>query len=168
MTAKQYENWTAGLRRHPESIRVLSAANVLTTGIVYAAYLLYLGFVLLTNTTRLLPAVLIPGISFVLLTLVRDRINAPRPYEVLDIRPLLFKDTKGPSFPSRQVFSVCVIAFTVGVHIHWAGIALGAVGLLISLIRVLAGIHFPRDVLAGMLSGIACGLIGFLILSVLS
>ena len=78
------------------------------------------------------------------------------------------KDTKGHSFPSRHVFSVFVIAFTVGVHIHWAGIALGAVGLLISLIRVLAGIHFPRDVLAGMLSGIACGLIGFLILSVLS
>ena len=168
MTAKQYENLTAGLRRHPESIRVLGAANVLTTGIVYAAYLLYLGFVVLTDISRLLPAVLIPGISFVLLTLVRDRINAPRPYEVLDIRPLLLKDTKGHSFPSRHVFSVFVIAFTVGVHIHWAGIALGAVGLLISLIRVLAGIHFPRDVLAGMLSGIACGLIGFFILSVLS
>lgn len=168
MTAKQYENWTAGLRRHPGSIRVLRAANVLTTGIVYAAYLLYLGFLLLTDIPRLLPAILIPGIGFVLLSLIRDRINAPRPYEALDIRPLLAKDTKGHSFPSRHVFSVFVIAFTVGIHIHWIGIALGVVGLLISLIRVLAGIHFPRDVIAGMLSGIGCSLIGFLILSFLS
>lgn len=168
MTAKQYENWTAGLRRHPGSIRVLRTANVLATGIVYTTYLLYLVFLALTDMPRLLPAILIPGISFVLLSFVRDRINAPRPYEALDIRPLLEKDTKGHSFPSRHVFSVFVIAFTAGIHIHWIGIMLGAVGLFLSLIRVLAGIHFPRDVIAGMLSGIGCGAVGFLILSVLS
>ena len=168
MTAKQYETWTAGFRRNPKSIRVLGAANYLTTLVVYAAYLVYLGLLLFTDLRRLLPAILIPGISFVLLTLVRDRINAPRPYEALDIRPLLVKDTRGHSFPSRHVFSVFVIACTIGIHIQWAGIALGAVGVLISVIRVLAGIHFPKDVIAGMLSGIGCGLIGYLILSVLS
>ena len=103
-----------------------------------------------------------------MLILVRVRINAPRPYEALDIRPLLVKDTRGHSFPSRHVFSVFVIACTIGIHTQWAGIAPGAVGAPISAIRVLAGIHFPRDNLADMLSGIACGLIGFLILSVLS
>ena len=164
MTAKQYENWTAGLRRHPESIRVLSAANVLTTGIVYAAYLLYLGFVLLTNTTRLLPAVLIPGISFVLLTLVRDRINAPRPYEVLDIRPLLLKDTKGHSFPSRHVFSVFVIALAFYYTCVPVGIVLTAFGLILAAVRVLGGVHFPRDVLAGAGIGILAGVLGFFVL----
>ena len=36
-----------------------------------------------------------------------------------------------------------------------------AVGVLIALIRVIGGVHFPRDVLSGAVLGAACGAVGF-------
>lgn len=168
MTSQQYQNWTAALRRHPNRIRILTAANHLTTTAVYAVYVLYLLVLFLQNQAALPAAILVPGISFVLLSFYRDRLNAPRPYEVLDIQPLIQKDTKGHSFPSRHVFSVFVIAFTIGTQILWLGIALGIVGIIICVIRVLGGVHFPKDVLAGLALGLLCGVVGFALVPFLS
>ena len=36
-----------------------------------------------------------------------------------------------------------------------------ALGVLIALIRVIGGVHFPRDVLSGAVLGAACGAVGF-------
>ncbi|MDO5548412.1 MAG: phosphatase PAP2 family protein [Eubacteriales bacterium] len=168
MTTQQYQKWTAPLRRHPKSISILTAANRATTAFVYAAYGVYLIFLLLQNRPLLPAAILVPGISFVLLSLYRDRTNAPRPYEALDIQPLIVKQTKGHSFPSRHVFSVFVIAVTIGIQNLCAGIVLGAVGVAICIIRVLGGVHFPKDVLAGMALGLLSGAVGFALVAFLS
>ena len=132
--------------------------------LIYAAAALVVAlllFLLLTRDPRLLRAVITPGVAFVALTLLRKWCNAPRPYEVLDITPLILKDTRGNSFPSRHVFSV----FVIDMAFWWIFPPLGgvflAVGVLIALIRVIGGVHFPRDVLAGAIMGAACGAVGF-------
>ena len=100
----------------------------------------------------LLRAVLVPGISFVLVTVLRKVINAPRPYEVFDASPVIPKDTRGNSFPSRHAFSIFVIAMTFYAccPLVWAGPVMFAAGVLLAVIRVVSGVHFPCDVVWGL------------------
>ena len=63
--------------------------------------------------------------------------------------------------PSRHIFSMFMIA--MGWLVFWPpmGWTLLVVGVLLAVIRVLGGVHFPRDVLVGALCGIIAGLLGF-------
>lgn len=120
----------------------------------------------LDNPAALLYAIAVPAISFVLVSLLRRIINAPRPYEAFNAQPVIAKDTLGKSFPSRHTFSIFVIGMTFYAccPLAWAGPAILAFGCILGTIRVLAGVHFPRDVIAGAAGGILCGFVGFWIL----
>ena len=111
----------------------------------------------------LLYALFVPGISFVLVSVFRRILNAPRPYEVFDGVPVIAKDTLGKSFPSRHAFSIFIIgmAFCACCPLTWAGPAVLVLGVALAAIRVIAGVHFPRDVIAGALTGILLGYVGF-------
>ena len=80
MTAKSYQAMTAPFRRHPWLCRALRISNRVTTLCVYGIYLIYLLVLLIHRSANLLPAVLVPGVGFVLLSVYRDRVNAPRHY----------------------------------------------------------------------------------------
>ena len=162
MTQQQYERISAPFRT-PARIRALRLTNKLLTAGVYAAYCLCCAKLVLQLDPRLVPALLIPGVPFVLLSLVRAKINAPRPYEALNIEPLLKKHRSGNSFPSRHVFSAFVIGMTLCRFWLPLGIIILAAGALLSAIRVIGGVHFPRDVIAGSIVGIVSGGIGILI-----
>jgi hypothetical protein len=103
----------------------------------------------------------LPGSGFLLVSLFRSRFNAPRPYEALDIIPLMEKDKHGQSFPSRHVFSIFVIAMTLLRLCAPLGWALLCCGMVLAWCRVILGVHFPRDVIAGGIAGILWGLPGF-------
>ena len=106
---------------------------------------------------------IILGAPFLLVTLLRKRINAPRPYEIYDFYPTPPKNKKGLSFPSRHAFS----AFAIGVALCFASPLMGGILLATSAMmcvaRVLLGIHFIRDVLCGALIGTVATLIGKII-----
>ena len=110
---------------------------------------------------RLMRSVLVPGVSFLMLSAYRNIRNEKRPYEVLDIQPLIPRDRPGKSFPSRHVFSAFVIAMTF----LWLKPPLGILFLLtgtgMGLCRVIGGVHWPRDAAAGAAVGIVCGLAGY-------
>jgi membrane-associated phospholipid phosphatase len=91
-------------------------------------------------------------------TVLRKAINAPRPYECLGIPAISPKDTVGKSFPSRHAACVGVIAVTTLYEVPAWGVALLVIGVLIAASRVLAGVHFLRDVVCGLLLG---GIIGY-------
>ena len=109
-------------------------------------------------------ALIVPGISFLLVSLVRVLLDFPRPYEEIAIEPLVKKDTLGKSFPSRHTFSTFVIAVTVFYFWPVWGILTGIAGALLATARVLGGVHFLRDVIAGAAIGIGCGIIGFYVI----
>lgn len=135
--------------------------NRIVTICVYLLYPALLGLLFYTKNDGLLPAILIPGISFILLSIWRDRINRPRPYEVFDLEPAINKKTKGHSFPSRHIFSMFIIAVTVFYFYPLPGLLIGLVGAALAMNRVLGGVHFIRDVVCGAGVGIACGIAGF-------
>src|SRR5699024_10671091 len=108
-------------------------------------------------------ALLAPAISFVFVSMIRHYIDAPRPYEVKEIDPIIKKETKGNSFPSRHVFAAFVIATTLYFISKHLAILLMIAVFLLAVLRVLGGVHFPRDVIVGAIIGIVSGVLGFYI-----
>lgn len=161
LTAQQYKKMTAQLRTHPKLVSILILFNNIIT---YTCYLLYptlLAIMLFNRDARLLRFVLTPGIAFISLSIFRYIFNGKRPYEILDIEPLIRKDSKGKAFPSRHTFSAFMIAYTWFVYFRPVGAILFVMSAMIAVIRVLGGVHFPRDVAAGALFALFAGTIGF-------
>lgn len=156
MSEAFYEKLTAPLRRMKCGIALVKWANRICTALIFLSYPLFLLLRLTAKDKRLLWYLVMPAAAFLLVTLLRAWLNFERPYEKLSIDPLIHKSTKGKSFPSRHVFSAMMIALTVvTVYPVWGGILI-AVSLLLALCRVVAGVHFPIDVIAG----IGCALAG--------
>ena len=89
--------------------------------------------------------------------------NAPRPYEMFDMKALVTKKDRpvGMSFPSRTVFCAFAVA-GLGLFIFqsWFGILALVLAVALACIRVLEGVSFPRDVLVGASLGLVAAAIG--------
>lgn len=154
-------------RRHPWAARLLAAVNRVIVGVFYAAYGLLLGAVLWRllgesaaigqALAALAALVLVPGAAFVLLSVVRGWLNAPRPCERDGITPLVSRDGTGQSFPSRHAFSAFAIAACWWVACPIVSAVLLGLACLLAIVRVLGGVHYPRDVVVGGLCGLAVG-----------
>ena len=128
---------------------------------VFIAYPILLVYVLFNRIDCLLRCITVPLGVFITVTLIRKFLNFSRPYEQLEITPLFPKETKGKSFPSRHTACASVIAMTflyVNIPI---GIIFLSVAVLIAASRVAAGVHYPRDVIAGFLYSVIMSVIFF-------
>lgn len=163
MTKETYIRITEPLRNNPKRAAVIHICNRILTGLVFVSYPALLLWLFRNQEQSLIKAILVPFDSFIILTIFRFFVNAKRPYEVFDIPPVIAKDTRGRSFPSRHVFSVFIIAMTFFAvcPVPVLGGVIFVLGILLAVVRVLAGVHFPRDVIAGAISGIAAGYIGY-------
>jgi len=144
-------NWT---KSKPSRIKIVMMLNKSITTFVYAFYPLLILYLVVQKDERLLPLLLIPAVSFILVTVLRKRLDAKRPYQIYNYEPILTKKKDGQSFPSRHVFSIFMIAMSVFVLNTMGGVLFLILGSLLALSRVLGGVHFPRDVIAGALMGI--------------
>lgn len=137
----------------------LQACNHALTGTVY---LLYPGVLLYSfwkgGLGAIAELVIWPAMGFAFVTGLRKILNQPRPYESWSIQPLITKETSGQSFPSRHVFSAAVIG-TVCLEVQiWLGLAILLLAVCLAILRVLGGVHYPKDVIAGFLLGMLLGL----------
>ena len=160
MTSERYEKLVAPLRRHPRAVAALAGVNQALTALCYTVYPLLLLFLLWERDARFWRCLLVPAVSFAAVTLFRSACNAPRPYEQ-GIDALLKKKRTGHSFPSRHVFSAVMIAVTAAYLLPALSVPLFVAAALLALIRVLGGIHYPRDVFCGALFALIAGGIGF-------
>lgn len=152
------------LENHSRSMKLFTIFYRLMPAVVFCAYGLMVIFLMINNDRRLFRVLAVPFIVFAGITVIRKCINAPRPYEVTNVPPLIKKDKRGQSFPSRHVVSATVISMA-GLYLNiWLGIGLMAVSVVIGFMRVVAGVHFVKDVVAGFAISIISGIIGFFIL----
>lgn len=157
-----YSRLSAFFREKPIRIRRLNQLNTLLTGVVYVVYPLFLLSLIAKGDSRWIQTALIPAAAFVLVSALRKWQNRPRPYETWKIDPLIVKDTRGKSMPSRHVFSATVIAMAfLSVHAV-LGIFFLVWSAVLALVRVLGGVHYPSDTIVGFLLGVAAGLLLFL------
>ena len=170
MTKENYIRMTQPFRENNGLAKGIHIANKLCTMTMYAAYpvlLVYLFFYgKISSYFSFEKALFVPGISFVLLSLFRKWINRPRPYEKFDVAPIIKKDTKGQSFPSRHVFSATMIAMTFLLMSPWSwlGVVFLLVSVALAVVRVVSGVHFISDVVAGIIVAVVAAVFGYLII----
>ena len=165
---KNYQEWyrniSSKLTSHPTLLFLVRSFNRLMT---VAMPLIYLTLLVTTYLQLGLGQqvgfyVLIPASGFVILSLFRKKINHPRPYETWDISPLFEKDSSGQSMPSRHVFSATIISMACLHSSLPVGLACLLFSALLGLVRVLGGVHYPKDVLVGYACALMWGLLFFL------
>lgn len=161
MSEKRYREFNESIRRTRFGVRLLSIVDKGIVVVTAMAYGLFLMGLFLGKDPHFIPSILVPAISFLILTLVRAKINAPRPYEVFGFEPIIAKDTIGRSFPSRHVFSIFCIAAVMGINDVSISMPVALLGVILAILRVLGGVHFIKDVIAGAVSGILFAIIGF-------
>ncbi len=160
-----YERLSGPFRGRPGRIKALKWLDRGLALVFYLGYPLLLAGLLLTRGLRdplFFKCLLVPAAGFAAETVLRAAIGRKRPYETYagqSFRPLLMKDTKGHSMPSRHVFSSAVIAMTFFQVFPPAGLLLLLLSAVIAGVRVLGGVHYPSDVAAGFGLGVAAGLL---------
>ncbi|MDS9310606.1 phosphatase PAP2 family protein [Streptococcus pseudopneumoniae] len=165
---KNYQEWydhVAGkIENRPIFLRLLRTFNRFMTVVMPMIYLTLLATTYLQEGLgkQVLIYVFIPASGFVILSFLRKKINAPRPYEEWDIKPLLDRDSPGQSMPSRHVFSATIISMACLHASLSVGVILLVLSALLGLVRVLGGVHFPKDVVVGYICALVWGVIFFL------
>ncbi len=166
MTKDTYVKMTQPFRDNSRMAKGIHIANKVCTMCMYITYPLLVIYMFLKAEDDLLRAIVVPGVNFVLLTIFRKFFNRPRPYETFEIPPVIPKDTKGKSFPSRHVFSSMVIAMTFLLVSPWPviGVVFVVLTVLLAIVRVLSGVHYPSDVIAGALYAIVVAIVGYVVM----
>ena len=156
---------TQPFRMNAKAGRAIHIINKILTYSVFIAYPILLLYLLLQRNPILGRAIIVPLDSFIVVSVFRHLVNRKRPYEYFEVKPVIDKDTEGKSFPSRHVFSATVIGMTLifALPVPWIGVLMLIPALGLALIRVLSGVHFISDVIAGAAFGVLCALAGFLI-----
>ena len=165
---KNYQEWydhiAGNIENKPFLLSLLRTFNRFMTVVMPIVYLTLLATTYLQQGLgkQVLIYVFIPASGFVILSFLRKKINAPRPYEVWEIVPLLDRDSPGQSMPSRHVFSATIISMAC---LH-ASLTMGMICLILSAflgpVRVLGGVHYPKDVVVGYMCALVWGMIFFL------
>ena len=165
---KNYQEWygymAANIKNNPFLLSLLRSFNRFMTVVMPIVYLILLATAYLQEGfgKQVLMYVFIPVSGFVILSFLRKKINAPRPYEVWEIVPLLDRDSSGKSMPSRHVFSATIISMACLHASLSVGVILLVLSALLGLVRVLGGVHYPKDVVVGYMCALVWGVIFFL------
>lgn len=97
--------------------------------------------------------------AWFLVSLFKYNFPSPRPFEVLDNFKPLFATGKGDAFPSGHATFLGALAFSFFFSRPKLGFLFVFGAILVALCRVLAFVHWPIDVLVGLLFGFIFSLI---------
>ena len=163
MTKKAYRNIFHFFNKHLSLYKLLIFLYRTLPYFIAISYglLLIISFVFYkkNDLTYYLKTILVPAIVFLTVTIFRKLFNFQRPYEKFDFKPLISKNTKGHSFPSRHTASAFIISMVFLQINAFLGCLFIIVSTLIALTRILSGVHFLKDVLFGGLFSIIIGCI---------
>ena len=165
---KNYQEWyahiAANIKNKPFLLSLLRTFNRFMTVVVPIVYLTLLTTIYFREGfgKQVLIYVFIPASGFVILSLLRKKINTPRPYEEWGIKPLLDRDSPGQSMPSRHVFSATIISMACFHASLSVGVILLVLSAFLGLVRVLGGVHYPKDVVVGYMCALVWGVLFFL------
>ena len=106
MKQETYIKISEFVRKYPHGESIVKYANNIITGVVYMAYFVMLIFLAVNRDERVIRIVLVTGISFILVSIFRYVVDAPRPYTLYEFKPVVKKDGAVNAEPSC-FFSIC-------------------------------------------------------------
>ncbi len=87
--------------------------------------------------------------------MIKNMVDRPRPWVNIERLHILIKKPRDFSFPSGHTASSFASALIINRTVQgWIGIAAMILAVGIGLSRIYIGVHYPSDVLAGMVSGL--------------
>ncbi len=134
-------------------------------GIVFF-FLAFIYLILYKRVNALLCSLLAMGLAGLMDFLITIIWSRPRPF--ISHHDLMTPVTKGlavdiSSFPSGHTYIVFAIAISIYLYGHRRlGVGLFLLAVLVAIARIGTGVHYPSDVVAGVLLGLAAGSVSYL------
>ena len=156
---KLYTAVALPFRQKPKAVKALVFVEKTLVGVsmaAYAALVFYALFWLTSEWKNALCVLGLPAACLLAVSASRKLIKRARPYE-REIVPLVEKDAKSNSFPSRHTACAFVIATVARAYSPLVGGILYGVGVWIAFFRFLFGHHYPTDLLGGIILGFLFG-----------
>ncbi|MDH3397704.1 MAG: phosphatase PAP2 family protein [Acidimicrobiia bacterium] len=104
------------------------------------------------------------GLSQLAVALINIAVGRPRPFEQLPDVTVLFYEPINSSFPAHPIATIVALGVVVWMVHRWLGTLVLALGLLLGIGRIVAGLWFPTDVLGGIAIGALSAWLGGLVL----
>ena len=161
MNAEQYRAVIGWFNARPAAKKALRLVSRSAVALVYLLYLGMLAWLAWHRMGQLWPALVVPASAFVVGTLVRKLIDRPRPYTALGFTTRFPKGKAGQSMPRRRCVAAAAIAGTAWYVLPPLGAVLAVLGVLIAISRVVTGVHYISDVLAGLAFGGVFAVLGW-------
>lgn len=156
MNEEQYLKITAWLRRTKEREKWFCFIYYFLPAMVVIIYGTAVLDAIFFERQLLAELLVGPATVFAGVTLFRKKMDSVRPYARYNYRPMVFKSKTGESFPSRHTVSASAIAVSFLFQNKWLFFFMALLSILIALTRILAGVHFIRDVVWGAVIGYGC------------
>lgn len=147
---KFYITLLANIRKHPVIERMIISITKYFPYITFVIYPCLLIYLFSIQSALLWESIWKPLGAFLLVTIFRKIVNRPRPYDQINIKPLI-GHKHGESFPSRHTVSAFIIAFVcLPVHLY-LGVFSIVIVTIMSICRILAGVHYISDVVVSVI-----------------
>lgn len=164
ISTETYKSIVGFFKRNKTCNTVLKLCYNFLPLIMFVSYGILIVFMFFSDIKIFARITLSPLTVFAIVTFFRKIFNRPRPYEKFATTSVFGKNKKGESMPSRH--TAC--AFIIAMAFMYVSIPLGIAYLIISafimISRVLAGVHFISDVIAGMAISLLYGYFSFFII----
>lgn len=164
ISTETYKSIVGFFKRNKPCHTVLKLCYNFLPFIMFASYGILIVFMFFSDIKIFARITLSPLTVFAIVTFFRKIFNRPRPYEKFATTSVFGKNKKGESMPSRHTACAFIIAMAFMYVSIPLGIAYLIISTLIMISRVLAGVHFISDVIAGMAISLLYGYFSFFII----
>lgn len=164
ISTETYKSIVGFFKRNKPCNTVLKLCYNFLPLIMFVSYGILIVFMFFSDIKIFARITLSPLTVFAIVTFFRKIFNRPRPYEKFATTSVFGKSKKGESMPSRHTACAFIIAMAFMYVSIPLGIAYLIISALIMISRVLAGVHFISDVLAGMAISLLYGYFSFFII----
>lgn len=159
-----YINMVSFFKRNKLCNAILKFCYDFLPFVMFLSYGVLAVFMLFSDAKTFTRITLSPMTVFAIITVFRKIFNRARPYEKFATPSVFGKDKSGESMPSRHTACAFIIAMAFMYVSIPLGIAYLIISALIMISRVLAGVHFISDVIAGMAISLLYGYFSFFII----
>ncbi len=159
-----YINMVSFFKRNKLCNAILKFCYYFLPFVMFLSYGVLAVFMLFSDAKTFARITLSPMTVFAIITVFRKIFNRARPYEKFATPSVFGKDKSGESMPSRHTACAFIIAMAFMYVSIPLGIAYLIISALIMISRVLAGVHFISDVIAGMAISLLYGYFSFFII----